>query len=254
MRRIGYVEYLNTVPLIEDLEQLLPADTLLSMPPSELAIQLENGDLDVALAPVVSSFHHPEYQIVSDSCIACAGRVCSVTVYSKVPVDQIKTLRLEPQSRTSNALIQILLKEMQIAKPQYIRPEPDPFGAPIPPETLSEDAVLAIGNRALRMAGIYPYSLDLGEAWLSLTGLPFVFAAWFARPEFEVKDVSSALSTARDRGVQRLNSLAEDAARRLDFPLQMCRDYLMNCIGFHLTPEARQGLNLFRQKYQLLIG
>ena len=55
-RAIGAVEYLNTKPLICDLERLAPdADLVLDLP-SRLADRLAAGELDVALIPVIEYF------------------------------------------------------------------------------------------------------------------------------------------------------------------------------------------------------
>jgi len=39
-----------------------------------------------------------------------------------------------------------------------------------------------IGDPALRLEGRFEHVLDLGQAWLEWTGLPFLFAAWGALP------------------------------------------------------------------------
>ena len=50
--RIGAVTYLNTKPLIHQLEQLAPEAELILDLPSRLADRLEQGELDVALIPL----------------------------------------------------------------------------------------------------------------------------------------------------------------------------------------------------------
>ena len=78
--------------------------------PSRLADRLACGDLDVALVPVIECFQDTSYTIVSDACIACRGPVLSVKLLSRVPIDQIRSLALDEGSRTSVALVQILLR------------------------------------------------------------------------------------------------------------------------------------------------
>src|SRR4051812_5791352 len=109
--RIGAVEYLNTKPLIHDLERLAPqADLVLDLP-SRLADQLAAGELDVGLIPVVEVFRGPGYSVLPDIAIGSAGPVLSVTVFSRVPWKQIRTLALDEGSRTSAALVEVLLRK-----------------------------------------------------------------------------------------------------------------------------------------------
>src|SRR5450432_861956 len=109
--RIGAVTYLNTKPLIHQLEQLAPEADLILELPSRLADQLSAGKLDVALIPIVEVFRGEGYRLLPDMAIASSGPVLSVTVFSKVPWQQIRTLALDEGSRTSAALVQVLLRK-----------------------------------------------------------------------------------------------------------------------------------------------
>src|SRR5215475_9935703 len=109
--KVGAVTYLNTKPLVFRLEQFVPHAELSFDLPSRLADNLAAGRLDVALIPSIEYFHKPDYKIVSDACIACRGPVLSVKLFCRVPVQQIRSLALDEGSRTSAALIQILLKQ-----------------------------------------------------------------------------------------------------------------------------------------------
>jgi chorismate dehydratase len=107
--RIGAVNYLNTKPLICDLERLAPRAELLLDVPSRLAELLADGRLDVALIPVIEYFRAGCYSIVPDIAIASRGPVLSVTLFSRMPWTEIRRVALDAGSRTSAALTQILL-------------------------------------------------------------------------------------------------------------------------------------------------
>ncbi len=109
--RIGAVQYLNARPLTYCLKEFAPRAELIFDVPSRLADALQAGRLDVAMIPSIECFRHPGYKIVSDACIACRGPVRSVRLFSRVPIKDIRTLALDEGSRTSAALVQILLKE-----------------------------------------------------------------------------------------------------------------------------------------------
>src|SRR5262245_1850131 len=109
--RIGAVSYLNTRPLVYRLAEIAPQHELVFDLPSRLADDLAAGRLDVALIPSIEYFQNPAYRIVSDACIGCRGPVRSVKLLSRVPLDSIRTLALDEGSRTSVALVRILLQE-----------------------------------------------------------------------------------------------------------------------------------------------
>jgi len=102
--RIGAVNYLNTKPLICDLDQLAPDAELLLDLPSRLADRLTAGDLDVALIPAIEYFRAGSYTVVPDVSIATRGPVLSVTLFSRKPWAEIHSVALDDGSRTSAAL------------------------------------------------------------------------------------------------------------------------------------------------------
>ena len=93
--QIGAVSYLNSRPLIEGLEGLLPSANLVLDYPSRLADALSNGQLDVALIPSIEYFRRPGYEVISDACVAARGEVLSVKLYCRVHPGQIRTLALD---------------------------------------------------------------------------------------------------------------------------------------------------------------
>ena len=122
MIRVGAVSYLNTKPLIHGLRDRLGNRGSLSLNlPSRLASELAGGNLDVALIPSVEFFRAgDQYRIVSDAAIGCRGPVWSVRLLSRVSAAKIKRLALDEGSRTSAAMVQVLLYEMYGIRPQTV--------------------------------------------------------------------------------------------------------------------------------------
>src|SRR5262245_21860127 len=172
--RIGAVSYLNTKPLVYGLAEFAPQHELVFDLPSRLADDLAAGRLDVTLIPSIEFFQNPGYRIVSDACIACRGPVRSVKLVSRVPLDSICTLALDEGSRTSVALVRILLRERFGLTPALL-----PFPMDAAPESIDADALLVIGDRAVHPPrGRYVAEWDLGDVWCRWSELPFVFAMW----------------------------------------------------------------------------
>jgi chorismate dehydratase len=241
--RIGAVNYLNSKPLVWGLEQLAHESQVRFDLPSRLADSLAAGRLDVALIPTVEFFRSPSYAIVSDACVACDGPVLSVKLHFRVPPSRVRSVALDDGSRTSAALTQILLAELYGVSP---RCEPLPIGSGL--EATVADAVLLIGDRAVRpAAGTFREVWDLGEVWRKWTGLPFVFAMWIARPGIDTKEVAPLLAAARDGGVQHLDEIAAAATKSLDISREIALSYLRDNLHFTLGPQELEGLARFRE-------
>jgi chorismate dehydratase len=265
--RIGAVSYLNTVPLVEYLPELLPGARLSFDHPSRLADDLAAGRLDVALAPSIELARHPEWRLVSDACIGCRGPVLSVKALFRVAPEEVRTLALDAGSRTSAGLAQILLAEKYCVRPELLEL---PLGASA--ADVDADAVVVIGDRAIREAvdaslrdaefesrrdsatGWFESRRgsatvwDLGERWREWTGLPFVFAAWAAGPGVDVANVDRALAAARDRGVADLPAIARRQSAAMGLPPELVRTYLRDHLHFTLGAEEKRGLELFFEK------
>lgn len=239
--RIGAVSYLNAQPLVYHLPRLAPEAEIVVDLPSRLADGLTNGRLDVAIVPSVEYLRHSGRQIVSDACIAADGPVRSVRLYSRVPVERIRTLALDEGSRTSAALTRILLKERFGLEPRI---EPLPIGTAM--KDCRADALMLIGDRGMRpYDGEFACVWDLGEEWSHWTGLPFVFALWVARPGVDVQALERLLSAARDEGVKCFEEIARSAAHAVGIPEAQCLAYLRDHLEFQLGPRQRQGLELY---------
>jgi chorismate dehydratase len=238
---------LNTKPLVYRLDRLAPQAQIVFDLPSRLADRLAAGSLDVALIPSVEFFQNPDYRIVSDACIACRGPVLSVKLFSRVAPERIERLALDEGSRTSAALVRILLKERFGVEPRL---QPLAIGACL--DSSDADAVLLIGDRAMHSPpGPFAEVWDLGDAWVAWAGVPFVFAMWTARADTELNGLETALSESRDLGVAHVAGIAAVEAAPLGLTVPQCVSYLRDNLHFSLGDEEHAGLKRF---YDLAVG
>jgi len=241
--RVGAVSYLNSKPLIEGLAEQLSAGELILDYPSRLADELAAGRLDVALIPSIEAFGCPDYEIISDACVASRGPVLSVKLYFRVPPGEVRSLALDAGSRTSAALARIMLAERYGVFPRL---EKLPMGA-TPADTIA-DAVLLIGDRAMLPVGQeFSQFWDLGDEWLRWTGLPFVFAMWVGRSGARTTDIATLLSQSRDAGVASARRIAEREAPLLKLSVETAHRYLTENLHFELGSAERSGLRLFHE-------
>ncbi|MCL2004607.1 MAG: menaquinone biosynthesis protein [Planctomycetaceae bacterium] len=223
--RIGTVPYSNAFPLIHFLPEYLPGAVISEWIPSAMRQQLAEQHLDLALMPVAELPHLPEGRIVSNCCIACDGPVQSVLVFSRVPIEQIRSISLDSASRSSVMICEMLFRQFY-----GIQPETHCLESDQNPDFCGRDAFLLIGDRALayRPTAAWPYRYDVGELWKAKTGLPLVFAAWIGcTPQVFDESLALALERARDRGLQELETIL-DAKERQGIALPLGRERMLD--------------------------
>ena len=251
--RVGAVSFLNTKPLIYPLlNGDIQTDIELSIDaPSRLALLLSRGDLEVGLISIIEYFRanpsHASYCIVPEIAIASHKSVKSIQLFSRVPIPEIRRVGLDTSSRTSVALLKILLAEKYRISPAFItcRPTVNPKTALQDRKDPPFDAVLLIGDPALRHLDSTEYSIDLGEVWYKFTGLPFVYACWVARTEAQLDDLPEVLLQSKACGIAQIPEIARMEAEKLGLPEPLCCDYLQHYIKYDLDEPEIAGLELF---------
>ena len=249
--KVGAVSFLNTKPLIYPLLQdpQFPGSEAIELSlavPSRLAIELKNGDIDVGLIPIIEYFRaDSDYRIIRDISICSRGSVLSIQLLSRVPILSIRSVALDTSSRSSRALVQIVLAERYNLRPEFHSCPPT-----IDPQEADTDAVLLIGDAALRQLGVTDYTLDLGAEWTTLTGLPFVYACWVARRDVELGQAPQTLLNAKECGIDKIPEITRIESQRLGFPESLCRDYLTKHIFYELGDSEMAGLRKF---YELAV-
>jgi chorismate dehydratase len=237
--RISAVSYTNTKPFIYGIEHTGILDQIdLSLDnPTDCAQKLIDDVVDIGLIPVAATLSLPKWEIVSDFCIGSVGAVNSVFVFSNCDIGEAKILQLDPQSRSSNNLAKVLVKNYWKADQLTFVEQAADYGQSADPHT----AFVQIGDRTFGKTGNYPFVYDLGEEWQKFTGLPFVFAAWVANkpiPQAFMDEFNRALKFGLDHRSELLKGLPA----RPDFDLE---DYLMHKLNFDLNADKKAALHLF---------
>lgn len=238
--RVGAVSYLNTRPLVYGFEQGIMQDAieLVSDYPARIADRLLKNEIDVGLVPVAILPLLKESHIISNFCIGCTGPVASVCIFSEVPVDKIKRLYLDYQSRSSVALTRVLLREYWNIEPELIE-APQNFTSLVKGTT----AAVIIGDRALKQRAISTFIYDLGEAWIDHTGLPFVFASWISNKKLD-EDFITAFNHANGEGFKHLPEIIQANP----FPWYDLNEYYTRNIDYRMDEKKQKGLKLFVSK------
>jgi chorismate dehydratase len=141
-----------------------------------------------------------------------------------------------------------VLAQILLRKRYGVSPEVVPLPLDCSAEEIAADAVLLIGDRAMRacLPG-FDHAHDLGQEWFDWTGLPFVYAVWAVREGVDLGAVASALSEAKRRGCKRSGIFAQREAAPLGLDAGFCRRYLANLIHYDFGPRELTGLHHFYQ-------
>lgn len=230
--KISAVSYTNTLPFMYGIEHSpIREDILLSLDiPSTCAHKLIHGEADLGIVPVAALPDIPDARIISDYCLGATGAVNSVFIYSEKPVTAIRSLRLDSQSRTSNALARVLLR-YHWKNDTVVMVEED----------TEADAYVEIGDRTFGKQHAHPYVYDLSWHWQEFTGLPFTFAVWVANKPLEPHFVQ-AFNEALAYGLSQREALIAELPARIDFDY---RQYLMENIDYEYTDEKKQAVQTF---------
>jgi len=236
--RTGIVNYLNTKPLIYGLERppVIGRIDLIGDYPANIARMLRDGTIDLGLIPVAVLPQLPEYHIVGDYCIGTEGEIASVALFSEVPMQEIKKVYLDYQSRTSVALLKFLMREYWGIYPEIIESTGEDYRAEIKGTT----AGLVIGDRALEQRRISTFIFDLGSEWKKITGLPFVFAAWVSTRPLPDEFIS-VFNEGNKMGLSHIDEIV--AAN--PYPVYDLKKYYNLHLSYHLDESKRQGLQRF---------
>ncbi|MBK5269738.1 MAG: menaquinone biosynthesis protein [Bacteroidia bacterium] len=236
--RVGVVNYLNTKPLIYGL-QLPPINEKIDLVvdyPSRVAKMLINDEIDVGLIPIAAISQLPSYHIIGNYGIATDGEIASVALFSDVPMNKIKKVYLDYQSQSSVGLLKWLMKESWGINPEIIQSTDESYRKKINGTT----AGLVIGDRALEQRKISTFIYDLGSEWRSITGLPFVFAAWISKKPLPGGFVK-LFDKANAMGVERIDEIVEANP----FELFDLKKYYTLHLSYYLDERKRKGMELF---------
>ncbi len=251
---LGVVSYLNALPLYQTLQGRVRV-AIRAAVPAKLAELLAAGACDCAMLPVVDYFRRKDVlEPVGDGCIASDGETLTVRVFSRVPPDKVTRLGVDGESHTSVILAQVIWRELYGRALELV---PLQRGDQSPSETIrpvvaneaagaGPDSILLIGDKVIRQAPRgYGFEVDLGAAWKHLTGLPFVFAAWFGPRERDHAALAQLLGEARDAGVATAAQIAESAAAEHGWPKAIAVEYLCRTLKYTLTPAMREAMARF---------
>jgi len=243
--KLGAVPFLNVGPLIYPLEEGLVKHEyeILYETPSKLSILLKDKQVDIGLIPVAELLKNDKYKVVPNISISSVGRVDSVVLLTKKPVKEIDTVAIDIRSKSSTALLKVILEIFNKITPTYIYRTPDK-------EFLNGvDSGMLIGNTGLSMSNSPPVGyrvLDLGDLWTCETGLPFVYAVYGVSDGVNLGKNLQALEMAKVMGLKLVKKIARIQSEKIGLSEDICLRYLTESIHYDLGQREFEGIMTFR--------
>ena len=234
---VSAVSYTNTLPFLQGIRNSeVWKDIELSVDyPAECARKVIENEVDMGIIPVAALTRLPEYHIIGDYCIGSNGAVESVFIFSTKPIEQVKTLLLDKQSRTSNGLARILLKHYWKQDVNIV-------------DEGEADAYVLIGDRTFGQKHRVPYAYDLGYYWKELTGLPFAYAVWVSNKKLPVA-FEVAFNNALAAGVAHPEDVIPGLPPYENFDY---KKYLTEYLDYQLTEDKRKAIDRYLTWYKEL--
>lgn len=228
---VAMVGYLNTIPFLEGLKRG-SYDLILDIPANCLAY-FDREEVDIALVPVgaLTDISTEKYKIISDYCIGCEGDVRTVGIFTQHSIQDVSRIALDTHSRTSVLLTKVLCERYWKIDPEFTSIDDDH----------KADARLLIGDKVFLEEDKYENVYDLGDAWKELTGFPFVFAVWIARPRLS-EDKIAQFNADLGYGVSQIEQIKHTYA---DAPHIDLNEYFTRYIKYDFGKDQRRGMRQF---------
>ncbi len=259
MIKLGSVSYINALPLTSFLD---PKEfEIIHLPPAELLSLLQDGEVDAALLPIVNYFENPELYLIPNISIASRGAVKSVQLFfnsNDISIQNVKNIYLDSESRTSQLLLKVLLRDFY-----HLSLEKICFSSDLNNPELQ--AKLLIGDKALIKSGSSSLSLDLGEVWWNWQKKPFVFAAWMTK-QSQMLELSELLKESRDEGLKSIEKIIAQIHLPLTPPLSpeergkeeefspLLNDYFTKNLHYYMGNEELEGIQTFYKHLKNIQG
>lgn len=231
--RFSVVDFLNARPLIWGLLENPPPGVEVSRDvPSACADKLASGAADVGLIPSIEYQRIPGLRVVAGLGIAAASEVRSVLLVSDVSREKIRSVALDPASRTSAVLTRLLLKRRYGIDPEFR-------------DGGAADASLVIGDPALKTRLNGRVVLDLAAEWRAFSGHPFVFAFWAVRPGVDAGEAGRIVRESYAAGQRNFPRLVAGEAAASGLSEAVVEDYLRHSLHYELDAGDLDGLELY---------
>jgi cyclic dehypoxanthinyl futalosine synthase len=245
--RLSAVSFLNTRPITYGIERGLVGKDRFDLTfdlPSRCAAAVASGEADLGLMPIASyGAAATLLRIVPGIAIASRGPVRTVMLMGDVPREEMASVVLDGASRTSQILVQILLRERGLA-PAFEQADHDRVVDCIG----GKRGGLVIGDLCFSASRRFRHVYDLGAEWTEWVGLPFVYAAWIGRPDVLAPGDAELLRESLSLGLANRPEIARAWAKKSGEEASLAEIYLTENIHYSLGARELCGAAAFLER------
>ena len=239
MINVVAISYLNTLPFIYGIQNnkdLMSQINLRLEYPSKCADLIKSGEVDLGLIPIIELIDMPYSEIIGNYCIGAEGKVQTVMLYSNCSLNEISSIALDYQSRTSVILVKILAKNFWEIDVEFFDAKEDYIDG-----ISNNNAGLVIGDRTFNLKDTFLYQYDLAEEWFKYTNLPFVFACWVANKPLS-EEFKLQFNNALKYGLDNKSAVVEQNTKNTNIDLYR---YLCEYISWDFDLQKQAALKKF---------
>jgi len=237
--KISVVSFLNSIPFHLGLEKLKQNQNieLYFDKPSICAEKLKKNEVDIGLVPVAVLPKLSYYEIISDYVISSNNDVNTVLLLSNNHINEINTIYLDNDSKTSVQLVKVLASNFWKINVNYKN-----INITTDLNVESNEAVLAIGDKTFDLKDKFKYCYDLAQEWSNYTNFSFVFACWVANKPID-SEFKNEFNKNLAFGINNIELSVNQYNNIIDKEKAIL--YLKNNINYILNEKSRKGMSLF---------
>ena len=242
---IGHMTYLNSEVFYWKLSK--SSFKLIPMPPRAMAAALERGELAAGPLPLAEILRMgDQVRSLGDLGVSSHGAAKSVFLFSRVSVEKLSGMNVAVTSHTATSiqLLRVLFNDFwNVSDHKFVGVD------------CSHEAALWIGDPALerRYSSDYEFIYDLGTAWTTLTGKPFVFAEWVVRTDVPIEqayELERQLLKATQEGIRTIDEISRFRANHFLAESEVSA-YERN-FSYFLGEDERSGQKEFQRRLDQL--
>lgn len=251
MIRLAVTKFLNTYPLIWDLEKSNYKDIeLIKEAPARCSSLLLKDKVDGGFVPVSTFAYRQDLLVLLNPCVSSNNTVRTVKLYSNKEIDKIYEVIVDEDSRASVILLKILLTiKYRKHKLTFFKSNVSEV------ENINDEfGYLVIGDKNFRLVKDFKYQYDLASEWIEWVNLPFIFALWMLVDNKENRKMGALIKSSYIKAKRNMDKVCEEASDYWDIPLEEIRSYFKENINFEVSLSGIKAMKLyFQMAYELKI-
>jgi chorismate dehydratase len=239
-RKIGLIQDILASPLVYALQYNKIKHPFIQHNASlaENARMLATGEVDIALiSPIDYARNSGKWEILPAYGITSFGFTGESILLFRQGLQQIRTIATDLRFPSEIVLTQIVFLEKFGDKPTF---KAGTTPSSITPNNL--DAVLLVGDKAIKVSETKTNILDLSDEWSDLTGMPFVHAFFAAKPGNIDSEFAGILMDSFSFFQSYRTEIANDIALRSGIPHERLHTHFNEEMRYSLDDLDLDGL------------